>query len=251
MAKAGNENAPILVKNQVQPELDGWTEKEIGATWFHVVRDLIKEGTIAKIGATAWAVYCVIKAHSDMKTGAAWPGVKHIAELMGVSEDTVNRALKVLVEHKLVTIEKRGRQNRYMITEKFPIYEKRENGKEVVGWADANYSPIDFKNNISDLKTYAEKGILPPGSNIDVHITVQVQNIKQGDNGVAVMNANASATASDENGNTFNLKEEAIRDLMRFTNYRNADVVEVDSVEKNAQSEKEKEEKLKKIRDLT
>ena len=251
MAKAGNENAPILVKNQLQPELDGWTEKEIGATWFHVVRDLIKEGTIAKIGATAWAVYCVIKAHSDMKTGAAWPGVKHIAELMGVSEDTVNRALKVLVEHKLVTIEKRGRQNRYMITEKFPIYEQRENGKEVVGWADTNYSAVDFKHNVDSLKQYAEHGILPAGSNIDVHITVQVQNIKQGDNGVAVMNANASAIASDEKGNTVQLKEDAIRDLMKFTNYKNAEVVEVEPVEKNAQSEKEKEEKLKTIRGLT
>ena len=68
---------------------------------------------------------------------------------------------------------------------------------------------------------------------------------------MTIVLSQCTAIASDEKGNTVQLKEDAIRDLMKFTNYKQADIVEVEPTEKKETVEKDKEEVLKKIRDLT
>ena len=67
-------------------------------TWFHVLKSMIDNGDIAKLGPYATTVYLVIKAHTNFSTGLAFPSVDTIAEKSGVSEKQVKRCLITLEE---------------------------------------------------------------------------------------------------------------------------------------------------------
>ena len=61
-----------------------WEEKEVHHTWFHIVREQVQSGTIAKVGPVPWAVYCAVKSHTGLETGNAFPSTARLAELVGV-----------------------------------------------------------------------------------------------------------------------------------------------------------------------
>ena len=70
-----------------------------------------KPGEIArKSGTTAFTVYSVIAQYAN-QTGSCWPSIKHIAEEIGVSIPTVNRAIKSLDENGFISRQKRARRN--------------------------------------------------------------------------------------------------------------------------------------------
>lgn len=157
-----------------------WEEKKVDLLWFHVVRGLINKGEIAKIGAVAWAVYTVIKAHTNLNTGDAAPSVQRIAELVGCSHDTTQRALKVLVNRDLIQVAKRGRQNIYSLTERFEITEKTG---EPYATAVRQYNPSQFADLLRELKRFAQTGNLPTDRAVTFNLNVTVNNIQQGDHG--------------------------------------------------------------------
>jgi DNA-binding transcriptional ArsR family regulator len=172
-----------------------WEELGVEHHWFHVVRGLIYRGEIARIGAVAWAVYCSVKAHTKLDTGDAYPSIERIADQVGVSHDTVQRAMKRLVEADLLTVEKRGRRNIYSLTEKVAI--TRPDG-ELWGTAQRKYSPLGFPDFIDELKRVARTGNAPGDRAITINVTVNVQQITQGDGGSVTMNVQNFQVASDK-----------------------------------------------------
>lgn len=174
---ASNEVAPAVGQGEL------WEELAVRHHWFHILRATIIDNQIAKMGTTAWAVYCVIKAYTDLKTGTSFPSQQTIAGHLGVSVDTVQRALKVLLEMKLVEQHIRGRKSLYGLVEQVPVDKVSRDrfgttvSSEPYGTAQIPYVPIQFAEQINKLIESAKSGELP------AHIHINI--IQQGDNSTA------------------------------------------------------------------
>lgn len=155
-----------------------WQELAVEHHWFHIVRAMILNGDLSKMGANAWAAYCVIKAHTALDTGESFPGVETIAELIGVSKPTAERAVKTLIDEGYVERgKKRGRAGTFKIKESVPMTLQGE----VVARGERTYAPLDFQEFIGQLQRFAKTGIEPSDGRITINFTVNVVN--QGDNG--------------------------------------------------------------------
>lgn len=162
-----------------------WEELKVDHQWFHFVRGMVFSGKLAEMGPMGVVTYVILKAHTNFETGEAFPSIKRIAELAGTSHDTIQRAMRKLIEMGLVTVDKSGKVNRYMLTESIDI--TRKNG-EPFATAMREYQPNQFKDFIGQLKAFAESGNLPSDRAISINVTFNVQNIHQGDNGTVTMN---------------------------------------------------------------
>lgn len=162
-----------------------WEELKPDLAWFHIVRGLVMRGAIAEMGANAWAVYCIIKGHSNMETGVAFPSVKRIAELAGFSDDTASRALNVLIQKGLIDVTKQGRSNAYRIKEHIPLLQP---DGQPFAISEHAYASKYFGEVIKEIKRFAETGNIPGSNNITINLTLNVQNINQGDGGTVTMN---------------------------------------------------------------
>ena len=101
-----------------------WEELRVENLWIHIVRGMIKDKMMAKLGLPAFGVYIAIKSHTDLNTGNAWPSVALLGETVGIAKETVLKAIKTLVEAGLLRVEKRGRTNSYSVIEKINIVEQ-------------------------------------------------------------------------------------------------------------------------------
>jgi DNA-binding transcriptional ArsR family regulator len=172
---------------------DLWEEKRVEHMWFHVVRGMIMKGEIGRMGAVPWAVYCALKAHTNLESGDAAPGIARIAELIGSSHDTVQRALKTLIDLEYVQVRKRGRQNVYALTEKMDIVTQA--GDPYVT-ASRKYAPMSFGHFVEELQRFARTGNLPGDRAITFNVNVTVNNIQQGDNGQVTIGDIQNVTVS-------------------------------------------------------
>lgn len=185
-----------------------WDELRVEHHWFHIVRGMIFRGAIREMDTVGWAVYCVLKSHTDLETGQSAPSIPRIAELIGVSHDTVQRALKKLEKLNLVTVKRgrgRGQSNEYSLKEKVAM--TTQTG-ELFGVAERRYAPNYFGDFVKQLQAFAKSGNIPGDKNITINVTLNVQNITQGDNGTVVMNVQ-HVQGTDENS------REAIADLQK------------------------------------
>lgn len=158
-------------------------------TWFHVFRDMIENGDVAKMGPHAVTVYLVIKAHTNFSTGRAFPAVETIVEKSGISQRQVLRELKTLEEHGYITKEKKGRNNLYTLREKVSITDGDGRPAAVATW---DYLPSSVGHAMADLKNVLMTGDLG-GAKI-VHIErLNVQVINGNNNsGITQFNANVA-----------------------------------------------------------
>lgn len=173
---------------EAQEEL--WPELKVEHHWFHVVRALIMRGKIRDMGANAWAVYCIIKAHTALNDGSSWPSQAKIGSLMGTSVDTVARATDRLLDLGLVGKRKIGNRNEYYLIEEIPM--TREG--EMVAVGKRQYAPLMFQKFVEDLKQFARTGARPTDREINIVLNVSI--INQGDNStlqVGQLNVGASA----------------------------------------------------------
>jgi DNA-binding MarR family transcriptional regulator len=69
-------------------------------------RDLFASGIVAEIGVTAYAVWHGIKYYADYNTGEAFPGMRTLGQKLGVSKDTINRAIDSLVQARMLRVVK-------------------------------------------------------------------------------------------------------------------------------------------------
>jgi len=67
-------------------------------TWFHVFKDMIDSGDMAKLDGSAIKVYLVVKSYTNFTTGRAFPALETIAEKAGLSVSQVKRCLGSLEE---------------------------------------------------------------------------------------------------------------------------------------------------------
>ena len=161
------------MKDRVDQIVNGelWEEKTVKALWFHIVREQVQSGEIARVGAVPWAVYCAVKSHTGLETGDAFPSNARIAELVGVSLDTVQRALKKLAEAGLVSaVKRRGKGSSYSVNEKIPMDDAQG---EPWATAERKYVPLEFTNFVVELQRLAKTGNLPTDKGITINLVVQ------------------------------------------------------------------------------
>ncbi|WP_081333395.1 helix-turn-helix domain-containing protein [Burkholderia vietnamiensis] len=102
--------------------------------WVHLFKAMIQSGEVARMGAHAFTVYSVIKAHVDLKTGWAFPGINTIVEESGVSKSKVIRSLETLEGMGYLERRRRGRQNEYRLREKVPIRDDKGQSTAIATW---------------------------------------------------------------------------------------------------------------------
>lgn len=123
--------------------------------WFHVFRDMIESGDVAKMGPDAFTVYAVIKSHTNYSSGRIFPGVATIVEKSGVSDKQVRRKLKTLVDFGYLSIRKNGRKNEYTLREKVCIRDEEGRQVAVAAW---NYIPHGIQAATDDIKKVVLNG---------------------------------------------------------------------------------------------
>ena len=154
--------------------------------WFHVFKAMIDDGEVAKIGASAFTTYCVIKSHTNFATGVAFPSIETISKKSGISERQVRRDLLTLEENGLLTKEKQWKKNVYTLREKILITD--ETGKPA-GQATWDYLPDAVRGAVADLKN-----VLMTGQFADAKI-VMIENLQ-----VNVIKAEAGSTVNANSG---------------------------------------------------
>lgn len=75
-------------------------------------RDLFSSGLAAKIGMNSFGVWLAIKSHADYNTGKAWPGMRRLADLTGLSLGAIHKSVQILVDAKLLRVEKESKGGR-------------------------------------------------------------------------------------------------------------------------------------------
>lgn len=134
-------------------------------TWFHVFKDMIDNGDMAKIDGSAIKCYLVIKSHTNFSTGRAFPAIETIAGAAGLSENQVMRCIKQLEEFGYISKRKEGRRNVYTLREKVHVTDETGRPQAVATW---DYIPNSVRDAVADLKNVVMTGDLA-GAKI-VHI---------------------------------------------------------------------------------
>jgi len=87
-------------------------------------RDLFASGLAARIGMSSFGVWLAIKSHADYNTGEAWPGMRRLGELTGLSLGAVSKSVATLIDAKLLRVLAAGRGrrgNRYVARERLDV----------------------------------------------------------------------------------------------------------------------------------
>lgn len=158
------------MKNQ-QPELF-----KAETTWFHVFKDMIDSGDMAKLEGSAVKVYLVVKSYTNFSTGRAFPAIETIAEKAGLSEAQVKRCLAALEELGYISKAKEGRRNIYTLREKVQITDEQGRPAAVATW---DYLPSSVSHAMADLKNVLMTGDLAGAKFVHIenlHVQMQVNN---------------------------------------------------------------------------
>lgn len=150
-------------------------------TWFHIFRHMIESGDLAKMGASAFAVYAAIKAYTNWSTGLSFPKIELLIEKTGLSRRQIFRSLEVLAEMEYLTIEKEGRVNKYTLREKIVISDNEGRPAAAAMW---DYLPSTVEAARAELKNFLMSGDHKGAKIVNIEsltINVNVQNIAQGD----------------------------------------------------------------------
>lgn len=122
-------------------------------------RDLFASGIAAKIGMNAFGVWLAIKSHADYNTGEAWPGMRRLGELTGLSLGAVSNSVKALVEAKLLRVvsEAKGksrRGNTYIARERMDV----RLGERVLCTIVLDYVPATLRARLNEIDTAITTG---------------------------------------------------------------------------------------------
>lgn len=148
-------------------------------SWFTTFRAMFLQGTVAKIGVYAYAVYSCIKAHADFNDGLSIPSQKDIASQTGLSERQIQRALKVLEEEGLLVKSKEWKRNVYRLKEKIVL----EDQQTVITW---DHLPAALKKARQELHNYLMTGDAKEAKIIHIEKLELTINLVQGDQNVTI-----------------------------------------------------------------
>jgi DNA-binding transcriptional ArsR family regulator len=99
-------------------------EGRIDSTFGTFQRDMFESGLVSEIGANCFVIWIAIKTHADFNSGTAWPSIRRIASITGLSDKTVQKALKDLQSAHLLKVIKEGNQRqstRYVARERLDV----------------------------------------------------------------------------------------------------------------------------------
>lgn len=149
---------------------------DIDTTYMTQQRDMFESGLVAEIGVNAYAIWNAIKCHADFETGVAWPGIRRLVEMCGISNMTVQGAIKTLQAAHMLRVKKRGRRsNEYVARERMDI----RVGNRVICTVVVDYVPATMRARLARLKgastgdlsaedVWAEVELIPgPGLKLD------------------------------------------------------------------------------------
>lgn len=185
-------------------------------TWFHVFKDMIDNGDLAKLDGSAVKCYLVIKAHTNFATGRAFPGIETIAKAAGLTERQVIRCIQSLEEVEYITKEKKGRSNHYTLREKVCIKDDDGHTQALATW---DYIPGSVKHAVADLKNVLVTGDMGGAKIVTIqNLTVNINNGENQTNitvnestDKALASANKRAEAAEEKGRQLMAEIENLR----------------------------------------
>ena len=144
-------------------------EGQIDSSFTTEQRDLFASGIVAEIGVNAYAVWSAIKFYADYNTGHAWPGMRTIGEKLGVSKDTVNRAIEALKLAHMVRItdtHTRRRGQTYIARERMCV----RLGSRVLCTIVFDYVPNSLRGTIQRIENALKTGENDPDAFAEVEV---------------------------------------------------------------------------------
>jgi hypothetical protein len=124
---------------------------KIDASFQTEQRDMFASGIVAEIGVNAYAVWSAIKYHADFQTGEAWPGMRRLGELVGLSKSAVDRAVDALEAAKLLRVVKSGGKRRgqtYIARERMAV----RIGSRVLCTIVIDYVPAKMRGTLDQIE---------------------------------------------------------------------------------------------------
>lgn len=150
--------------------------------WFHVFKDMIESGDLAKLEGSDVKVYLVIKAHVNFSNGHSFPGIELIAREAGISVAQVKRCQTNLEKFGYLTKTKIGRRNDYKLREKIAIFD----GEQQTAMASWDYAPCSVKHAIEDLRNVLMTGNLGAAQIVHIEKLVIQTQVVTGDGNLTV-----------------------------------------------------------------
>ena len=150
--------------------------------WFHIFKELIRNGTWARLSTSATKLYPVIKAYANHKSGEAFPSIETLKEFSGMAGASVIKALKELeAEGLLAKSGAAGRHNNYSLIEKFEVTDSEGRPAASVTF---DYMPALVGDAVAELKNFMARGMtMPDGKtqfikieNLTLNITHNIEN---------------------------------------------------------------------------
>lgn len=144
-------------------------EGRIDTSFQTVQRDLFSSGLAASVGMNAFGVWLAIKSHADYSTGQAWPGMRRLATLTGLSLSTVHKAVQTLIESHLLRVAVSGsgkRGNLYVARERLDV----RLGERVLCTIVVDYVPHTMRKRLNAIEQSLKTGEANPEALADVDI---------------------------------------------------------------------------------
>lgn len=142
---------------------------KIDASFTTEQRDMFASGIVAEIGVNAYAVWHGIKFYADFNTGEAFPGMRALGSKIGLSKDSVNRAIERLIAAKMVRITKAHTKRRgqtYIARERMSV----TIGSTTLCTIVIDYIPEKLRGTIKRLGQAIESGKNDPEAFAEVEI---------------------------------------------------------------------------------
>ena len=158
---------------------------EIEAGWFHVFHDFVRT-QMAEMSGSELKVYLAIRTHVNDR-GDSFPSVSLIAQMAGISEMQVKRALKSLEECGYISRTKSGRHNVYQMFDQWPVV-KTETRDEVNRFEVAPYIPALVNEITKQLKAALLQGNIPTDGSVSLNLNMPVTVNYAGQGGTVINN---------------------------------------------------------------
>ncbi|KGC59674.1 helix-turn-helix domain protein [Burkholderia pseudomallei MSHR7498] len=138
----------------------------IDTTFGTYQRDLFESGLVAEIGPNAFAVWCLIKSHSDWNTGTCFPSFRRLMERTGLASATVQKAVACLEAAHLLRSERRGQRRYYVARERLDV----KLGDRTLCSIVIDYVPNRLRERLGRIKAALETGENDPDAFAHVEI---------------------------------------------------------------------------------
>lgn len=144
-------------------------EGRIDSSFTTEQRDLFASGMVAEIGVNAYAVWQAIKYYADFSTGEAFPGMRTLGTKLGLSQPTVQRAVKNLEAAKLLRVTKghtKRRGQTYVARERLRV----ALGNTVLCTIIVDYVPNNLRQRLNRIEQALTTGEADPEAFAEVEI---------------------------------------------------------------------------------